>query len=108
MLIFKVGSTIPFIFFCVGWILSGYFFGAYGDDGKGKNGNSSALFAAAKSWAVGIPVSFLFYDQNLSSSFSLISDNICYSSCCICLVNLADLKCTTFKQFFLEMFFLIR
>ncbi|KAJ1697220.1 hypothetical protein LUZ63_005732 [Rhynchospora breviuscula] len=42
--------------FVAGWILSAYFFGAYGDDGKGKNGSTSAVFAAAKSWAVGIPL----------------------------------------------------
>lgn len=40
----------------VGWILSAYFLGAYGDDGKGMNGSMKAITAAAKSWAVGIPV----------------------------------------------------
>ncbi|KAF3320479.1 hypothetical protein FCM35_KLT15175 [Carex littledalei] len=42
--------------FVAGWVLSAYFLGAYGDDGKGKNGSSSAILAAAKSWAVGIPL----------------------------------------------------
>ncbi|XP_072991084.1 uncharacterized protein [Typha latifolia] len=42
--------------FVAGWIFSAYFFGAYGDDGKGLNGSGKAIAAAAKSWAVGIPL----------------------------------------------------
>ncbi|KAJ3672823.1 hypothetical protein LUZ60_006197 [Juncus effusus] len=42
--------------FIAGWLLGAYFLGAYGDDGKGKNGTTSAIFATAKSWVIGIPV----------------------------------------------------
>ncbi|KAL6012892.1 hypothetical protein ACLOJK_003381 [Asimina triloba] len=45
--------------FIAGWFLSAYFLGGYGDDGKGMNGRSKAIFAAAKSWAVGIPVGLI-------------------------------------------------
>lgn len=48
-----MGCTI----FSPGWIFSAYFLGGYGDDGKGKNGLSSGIAAAAKSWALGIQVS---------------------------------------------------
>lgn len=41
----------------VGWILSAYFLGAYGDDGRGMSGFNKAVLAATKSWAIGIPVS---------------------------------------------------
>lgn len=40
-----------------GWFLGAYFLGGYGDDGKGVNGLTKAVFAAVKSWAIGIPVS---------------------------------------------------
>lgn len=40
-----------------GWFLSAYFLGGYGKDGRGVNGQSKALTATAKSWALGIPVS---------------------------------------------------
>lgn len=40
-----------------GWFLSAYFLGAYSEDGRGMNGFSKAVAAAAKSWALGIPVS---------------------------------------------------
>ncbi|KAG6472239.1 hypothetical protein ZIOFF_069698 [Zingiber officinale] len=42
--------------FVAGWVLSAYFFGAYGDDGRGVNGLNKAVIAAVKSWAIGIPV----------------------------------------------------
>ncbi|KAJ0981837.1 hypothetical protein J5N97_010092 [Dioscorea zingiberensis] len=42
--------------FVAGWLLSAYFLGAFGDDGKGVNGPAKAIVAAAKSWAVGIPL----------------------------------------------------
>ncbi|KAL0926131.1 hypothetical protein M5K25_004525 [Dendrobium thyrsiflorum] len=42
--------------FIAGWVLSAYFLGGYGDDGKGMNGYGTALAAAARSWLVGIPL----------------------------------------------------
>uniref|UniRef100_A0A1D1XT85 Uncharacterized protein n=1 Tax=Anthurium amnicola TaxID=1678845 RepID=A0A1D1XT85_9ARAE len=42
--------------FIAGWFLGAYFLGGYGDDGKGVNSRSRAALAAAKSWAVGIPI----------------------------------------------------
>lgn len=48
-----VRTADPFI---AGWFLSAYFLGGFGDDGKGKNGTTKAIVAAAKSWAVGIPL----------------------------------------------------
>lgn len=39
-----------------GWFLSAYFLGAYTEDGRGENGQKNAIVAAAKSWALGIPV----------------------------------------------------
>ncbi|MQM00274.1 hypothetical protein Taro_033015 [Colocasia esculenta] len=42
--------------FVAGWFLGAYFLGGYGDDGKGFNGTSAGVLAAAKSWAVGIPI----------------------------------------------------
>lgn len=42
--------------FIAGWFLSAYFLGGYGEDGRGINGYSNAVIAAAKSWALGIPV----------------------------------------------------
>lgn len=45
--------------FIAGWFLGAYFLGGYADDGKGLNGTSKAVVAAAKSWAVGIPLGIL-------------------------------------------------
>ncbi|KAL3514354.1 hypothetical protein ACH5RR_027071 [Cinchona calisaya] len=42
--------------FMAGWFLSAYFLGGYGEDGRGMNGRSKAITAAAKSWALGIPL----------------------------------------------------
>ncbi|KAJ8645362.1 hypothetical protein MRB53_007110 [Persea americana] len=42
--------------FIAGWFLGAYFLGGYEDDGKGVNGLTKAVFAAVKSWAVGIPL----------------------------------------------------
>lgn len=44
----------------IGWFLSAYFLGGYSEDGRGMNGVSKAVLAAAKSWAFGIPVSLNF------------------------------------------------
>ncbi|PKA66508.1 hypothetical protein AXF42_Ash003162 [Apostasia shenzhenica] len=42
--------------FIAGWLLSAYFLGGFGDDGKGMNGYGKALATATKSWIVGIPL----------------------------------------------------
>ncbi|KAL9238023.1 hypothetical protein vseg_012503 [Gypsophila vaccaria] len=42
--------------FIAGWFLSAYFLGGYSEDGRGMNGSSKAISAAAKSWALGIPI----------------------------------------------------
>ncbi|KMT19068.1 hypothetical protein BVRB_1g014670 [Beta vulgaris subsp. vulgaris] len=42
--------------FIAGWFLSAYFLGGYGEDGRGVNGVNVAVSAAAKSWALGIPI----------------------------------------------------
>lgn len=42
----------------IGWFLSAYFLGGFAEDGRGMNGHSKAVIAAAKSWGLGIPVSF--------------------------------------------------
>lgn len=42
--------------FIAGWLLGAYLVGGYGPAGQGVDGLSSAVFAAVKSWAVGIPV----------------------------------------------------
>ncbi|KDP41580.1 hypothetical protein JCGZ_15987 [Jatropha curcas] len=42
--------------FIAGWFLGAYFLGGYGEDGRGMNGISKAIVAAAKSWALGIPL----------------------------------------------------
>ncbi|XP_021846192.1 uncharacterized protein [Spinacia oleracea] len=42
--------------FIAGWFLSAYFLGGYSEDGRGMNGSSKAVAAAAKSWALGIPM----------------------------------------------------
>ncbi|ERN18540.1 uncharacterized protein LOC18446906 isoform X2 [Amborella trichopoda] len=42
--------------FIAGWLLSAYFLGGYGPDGKGANGLGKAVIAATKSWAAGIPL----------------------------------------------------
>ncbi|CAL2233892.1 unnamed protein product [Prunus armeniaca] len=45
--------------FIAGWFLSAYFLGGYGKDGRGVNGQSKALTATAKSWALGIPLGII-------------------------------------------------
>ncbi|KAJ0086511.1 hypothetical protein Patl1_08781 [Pistacia atlantica] len=45
--------------FIAGWFLSAYFLGGFSEDGRGMNGQSKAVLAAAKSWALGIPDSML-------------------------------------------------
>ncbi|XP_023521037.1 uncharacterized protein LOC111798280 [Cucurbita pepo subsp. pepo] len=45
--------------FIAGWFLSAYFLGGYGEDGRGLNGYSKAVFAASKSWALGIPLGLI-------------------------------------------------
>ncbi|KAK6938545.1 Protein of unknown function DUF3054 [Dillenia turbinata] len=45
--------------FIAGWFLSAYFLGGFGDDGRGMNGFSKAVAAAAKSWALGIPLGLI-------------------------------------------------
>ncbi|XVE70229.1 hypothetical protein DITRI_Ditri10aG0056200 [Diplodiscus trichospermus] len=44
--------------FMAGWFLTAYFLGGYGEDGRGANGLSKAVIAAAKSWGLGIPAIF--------------------------------------------------
>ncbi|KAK6939751.1 Protein of unknown function DUF3054 [Dillenia turbinata] len=51
--------------FIAGWFLSAYFLGGFGDDGRGINGLSMAVSAAAKSWALGIPLGLII--RGLSS-----------------------------------------
>ncbi|MBA0597210.1 hypothetical protein Gorai_007025, partial [Gossypium raimondii] len=41
------------------WFLSAYFLGGYSEDGRGANGLSQALIAAAKSWGLGIPLGLI-------------------------------------------------
>lgn len=43
----------------LGWFLSAYFLGGFGEDGRGKNGLFKAFIAATQSWSLGIPVSLL-------------------------------------------------
>ncbi|MBA0747267.1 hypothetical protein Gogos_004195, partial [Gossypium gossypioides] len=45
--------------YIVGWFLSAYFLGGYSEDGRGANGLSQALIAAAKSWGLGIPLGLI-------------------------------------------------
>ncbi|KAJ0025369.1 hypothetical protein Pint_08608 [Pistacia integerrima] len=45
--------------FIAGWFLSAYFLGGFSEDGRGMNGQSKAVLATAKSWALGIPDSML-------------------------------------------------
>lgn len=45
--------------FIAGWFLSAYFLGGYGEDGRGMNGLSKAVTAAAKSWSLGIPLGII-------------------------------------------------
>ncbi|KAG2305247.1 hypothetical protein Bca4012_064316 [Brassica carinata] len=42
--------------FIAGWFLSAYFLGGYGEEGRGMKGHSKAVVAAAKSWALGVPL----------------------------------------------------
>ncbi|CDY12577.1 hypothetical protein HID58_069386 [Brassica napus] len=41
--------------FIAGWFLSAYFLGGYAEEGRGMKGQSKAVVAAAKSWALGVP-----------------------------------------------------
>lgn len=45
--------------FIAGWLLGAYLLGGYGPDGQGVNGFASAVFAAVKSWVVGIPLALV-------------------------------------------------
>ncbi|XP_031273074.1 uncharacterized protein LOC116131563 [Pistacia vera] len=45
--------------FIAGWFLSAYFLGGFSEDGRGMNGQSKAVLAAAKSWALGIPLGLI-------------------------------------------------
>lgn len=45
--------------FIAGWFLGGYFLGGYAEDGRGMNGLPKAVIAAAKSWALGIPLGII-------------------------------------------------
>lgn len=45
--------------FIAGWFLSAYFLGGYSEDGRGTNGLSKGVLAAAKSWALGIPLGLI-------------------------------------------------
>ncbi|KAI5057330.1 hypothetical protein GOP47_0027345 [Adiantum capillus-veneris] len=45
--------------FIAGWLLGAYLLGGYGPDGQGVNGFGSAVLAAVKSWAVGIPLALV-------------------------------------------------
>ncbi|XP_018810429.2 uncharacterized protein LOC108983295 [Juglans regia] len=45
--------------FIAGWFLSAYFLGGYAEDGRGMNGLSKGVFAAAKSWGLGIPLGII-------------------------------------------------
>ncbi|CAN6929875.1 unnamed protein product [Brassica oleracea var. botrytis] len=42
--------------FIAGWFLSAYFLGGYAEEGRGMKGQSKAVVAAAKSWALGVPL----------------------------------------------------
>jgi len=42
-----------------GWFLGAYFLGGFSEDGRGMNGLPKGVIATAKSWAVGIPVSWM-------------------------------------------------
>ncbi|CAA7024517.1 unnamed protein product [Microthlaspi erraticum] len=42
--------------FIAGWFLSAYFLGGYAEEGRGMKGQSKAIVAAAKSWALGVPL----------------------------------------------------
>ncbi|CAI9115982.1 OLC1v1017016C1 [Oldenlandia corymbosa var. corymbosa] len=45
--------------FIAGWFLGAYFLGGFGKDGRGMNGRNKAITAAAKSWALGIPLGII-------------------------------------------------
>lgn len=45
--------------FIAGWFLSAYFLGGYAEDGRGINGLFKAVFAAAKSWAIAVPLGLI-------------------------------------------------
>ncbi|XP_042499417.1 uncharacterized protein LOC122077528 [Macadamia integrifolia] len=63
--------------FIGGWFLSAYFLGGYGEDGRRMNGMSKAVIAAAKSWAVGIPLGLVIKAATSShiprASFALVT-----------------------------------
>uniref|UniRef100_A0A7N0TII8 Uncharacterized protein n=1 Tax=Kalanchoe fedtschenkoi TaxID=63787 RepID=A0A7N0TII8_KALFE len=63
--------------FIAGWLLSAYFLGGYGEDGRGMNGFSKAVVVAAKSWALGIPLGIairaIFAGQVPQLPFILVS-----------------------------------
>ncbi|CAF2318190.1 BnaA10g28280D [Brassica napus] len=42
--------------FIAGWFLSAYFLGGYAEEGRGMKGQSKAVLAAAKTWALGVPL----------------------------------------------------
>lgn len=50
--------------------MGAYFLGGFGEDGRGMNGQSKAVSAAAKSWTIGIPVSTR--DTAFASCFILL------------------------------------
>ncbi|ESQ30972.1 hypothetical protein EUTSA_v10011734mg [Eutrema salsugineum] len=45
--------------FIAGWFLSAYFLGGYAEEGRGMKGQSKAVLAAAKSWALGVPLGMI-------------------------------------------------
>ncbi|GLT93630.1 hypothetical protein SLE2022_114130 [Rubroshorea leprosula] len=57
--LFDLGTLRTADPFIAGWFLSAYFVGGYAEDGRGMNGLSKAVFAAAKSWALGIPLGLI-------------------------------------------------
>ncbi|KAK9903618.1 hypothetical protein M0R45_001126 [Rubus argutus] len=63
--------------FIAGWFLSAYFLGGFGEDGRGINGLPKAVTAAAKSWALGIPLGIVIRASSAghfpSYSFILVS-----------------------------------
>lgn len=63
--------------FIAGWLLGAYFLGGFESEGLGINGVTKAVFAAAKSWVVGIPLGLAIRGVQashfLSSAFILVS-----------------------------------
>ncbi|KAK8954177.1 hypothetical protein KSP39_PZI002870 [Platanthera zijinensis] len=62
------------------WVLSAYFLGGYGDDGKGLNGYGSALAVVAMSWLVGLPDTSSPPLLSVYSSYPLLSVAACSAS----------------------------